>query len=96
MMHVALGGVLFFVVMVLTAVIFVIWVVAMLIQGLWNLLVGGPTRSRPQPQPRGVLDTVMCNHGRCHALNPAPARFCRRCGSPLQGQPAAATRRIAV
>jgi hypothetical protein len=96
MIHFALGGILFFLVMAMTAVIFVIWVVAMLIQGLWNLLVGGPARSRPQPQARGVLDTVMCNHGRCHALNPGPARFCRRCGSPLQGHAAVTTRRIAV
>jgi ribosomal protein L40E len=95
-MHVALGAILFLAVMAVTAVVFVMWVVVMLIQGLWNLLVGGPARPRPQLQARGVLDTVMCNHGRCHALNPAPARFCRRCGSPLQGQPAAATRRIAV
>jgi len=93
MVHVALGAVLFMFVMGLTAVIFVIWVVAMVIQGLWKLLVGGPARQ--QLQTRGVLDTVMCPQNRCHAINPAPAQFCRRCGSAMQGQSANAGRRIA-
>lgn len=92
-MHMVIGASLFFLVMALTAVIFVVWVVGTLIRGLWNLLVGSPART--QPQSRGVLDSVMCNHGRCHAINPSHAQFCRRCGTALQGQ-AGATRRIAI
>jgi hypothetical protein len=92
-MNIAIGAVLFMFVIGLTAVIFVIWVVAMLIQGLWKLCVGGPPQR--QPQSRGVLDSVMCSQNRCHAINPAPAQFCRRCGSAMQGQNANVGRRIA-
>ena len=89
-MHIVFGGAIFLLVIVATAIVFVIWVVAMLAQGIWSL-VTGPARS--QQQRRSALDPVICNHGRCHAPNPAHARFCRRCGSPLQNQPAEMARR---
>ena len=38
-----------------------------------------------QRSPR-MLATVRCVRSGCHADNPAPARFCRRCGVTLQGQ----------
>jgi hypothetical protein len=88
--HVALGAVLFVVVMVVTAALFVGWVVVNLVRGLFRL-VAGP--SRPAPPPVHQFDSIICDREHCRAINPAPARFCRRCGSPLE---AGANRRAAV
>jgi len=88
--HVAFGAILFVVVMVVTAALFVGWVVVNLVRGVFRL-VAGPPRSAPRPAVN--LDSIICDREHCRAINPAPARFCRRCGSPLEAN---ANRRAAV
>jgi hypothetical protein len=70
--------------------------VSILLLGGWVILsvlrfifggIFGSKRSGPNGQrlPR-MLATVRCVRAGCHADNPAPAHFCRRCGVSLQGQ----------
>lgn len=89
-LHVAFGAILFVVVMVVTAALFVGWVVVNLVRGLFRL-VAGP--SRPVPPAVHQLDSIVCNREHCRAINPGQARFCRRCGGALE---ASADRRAAV
>ncbi len=69
-------------VIVITAVVFAVWLVAMALRligrGILSLLgIGGMTARREYE------GTVVCPRDRCQALNPSSARFCRRCGREL-------------
>lgn len=93
MVHVAVGAVLFAALMVITAVLFTIWLVALVVRWMWRLVMGGTSRS--SYSSKGVLDTRMCSRDRCRAVNPSQAQFCRRCGTSLNDA-AAVGRRVAV
>ena len=68
----------------ITAIIFVIWLLATLIK----LIVRGVVSvfqltSAPEGLTRA---TYHCPRSSCRAVNPASARFCRRCGRELSRQ----------
>jgi ribosomal protein L40E len=90
-MHVALGAMLFVLVMIVTAVLFTGWVVVMLVRWLWAALT---MSSAPVAASRGAMDSRMCIRDHCRAINPMQAKFCRRCGSAMSDV-AAGPRRVA-
>ncbi len=55
----------------------------LLARGLFGSSASGPGRRFASPP----TPFVRCQRQRCHANNPAGARFCRRCGVSLHGQP---------
>jgi hypothetical protein len=93
---------LFGIVILITAMVFVGWVafavVRVVVHGIASLF-GGCKSKRPavqQPMRINSVRTSRCQTRGCLAINPVNARFCRRCG---QGLPAAArvqVRRAAV
>jgi len=89
----------FFVVIIITAVVFFGWialtVLRLFISGLSALFGStpthtGPVRHVPVSHPK---QAVRCATEGCHAINPGDARFCRRCG---RGLPAGAADRVHV
>ena len=92
--------VIFFVVIILTALIFFGWVVFL----IGRLIVGGFSslfaavqcpRARERARAR-ISNTVQCPTRMCGAINPMAARFCRRCGRGLPGAQHVQVRRAAV
>jgi hypothetical protein len=67
----------FIFVVVVTAILFGLWVVVTIGKLIWNSLSGKPR----QPMMTGAGRPCM-NPG-CRASNPVHARYCRRCGSDL-------------
>jgi hypothetical protein len=67
----------FIFVMVVTAVLFGSWVVAMVARVIWRALIGGPRQMQPSGPGRQCLNPT------CRSANPLHAQFCRRCGSNL-------------
>ena len=57
-------------------------------------MIGGIVRGTPsQYRYAGVSPAMLrCPQARCHAENQPGARFCRRCGVAMNGQPVAAQR----
>jgi hypothetical protein len=97
----------FFFVIVLTAMIFFGWVAVMviglLIRGMMALFAPGAggacdvrARGASGPSPGAASHTVRCPTRGCHAINPATARFCRRCGRGLPAAQRVQVRRAAV
>lgn len=82
-------------VMAVTALLFGVWlivsVVRVVARGVGRVL--APPRLPPMPSAsRGIT----CPHERCAALNPATARFCRRCGRALPETQRVSVRRAAL
>jgi len=77
----------FFGVIVITAVVFAVWLVLtlarMIGRGIASIL-RFPMRPPVMPGP-----TMHCPRPGCQAVNPTSARFCRRCGQELLKGPAA-------
>ena len=91
-----MGGVftvfIFFVVIVLTAVVFFGWVVYI----IGRSVVGGLVSLFAPARPRVMMtNTVQCPTRMCGAINPAHARFCRRCGRGLPAAQRVQVRRAA-
>jgi hypothetical protein len=81
-MYEPVGVILIFVaVIAMTAIVFGIWFMVMLLKlagrGI-GALFGLGVESRQISGPM-----LRCPRQRCHAVNPSPARFCRRCGQEL-------------
>jgi len=82
----ALVGILIFMaVIAITTVVFWAWLFVVLVRlavrGMkWTLGLFFPDPASPPPLPDA---TVVCTRSRCRAINPATARFCRRCGREL-------------
>lgn len=70
----------FVVTMVITAVVFGIWLIAAIFRFFIRLLVGPPA----PPKANG---RIICANPRCLASLPRGANFCRRCGKPLNFVP---------
>jgi hypothetical protein len=85
----------FFAVIVLTAVLFVGWlifsVVRAVVGGVVRLFVPRPSVGRPS-----VVHGERCMRERCQAINPSGARFCRRCGRLLRSAQRVPVSRAAV
>jgi len=85
-------------VIMLAAMLFTGWVmfivVRALIFGVMSMF--GVRRTMPLPMPMRPTATVRCQTQGCRAINPADARFCRRCGRGLPAAQPVQVRRAAV
>jgi hypothetical protein len=96
--------VLFFFVIVVTAVMFCAWLAVTMIRVTFRAvgaLFSPPDKSQIGQAPfRPVVakssQTLRCPTHGCGALNPASARFCRRCGRGLPAAQRVQVRRAAV
>lgn len=91
-------------VIAVTALIFCVWVIAMvlrlILRGMGTLFMAPRMTSRKSSisvmnrsvWPSATGDSVHCPSDRCRAVNPAGARFCRRCGQALPATHVSATR----
>src|SRR4051812_937427 len=93
----------FFIVIVITAVVFFGWVTvaifSVVLRGLGSLFApgGGGTRVGGRQMGGTALPhTVRCQTRGCFAINPMSARFCRRCGRGLPAAQQVQVRRAAV
>lgn len=65
--------------------------------GVFDCAVAGPRMKNPPPLPtRDPPNTRRCCRDSCRALNPVEARYCRRCGQPLEDPQHVAVRRAAM
>jgi len=64
----------------MTAMVFCVWAVMSLARGAWRLLFG-----KSQKPSVNAAGTKTCGNTQCECVNPAQARFCRRCGRMLPG-----------
>jgi ribosomal protein L40E len=85
-------------VIAVTALVFAVWLVVTLLK-LTFRAVGAIVAPAPQrhTDPQHVAHSPpmhgrVCANERCHATNPAGARFCRRCGRDLSVQRVSARR----
>jgi hypothetical protein len=87
----------FLAVIVLTAVLFCGWIVFLVGRSLFGAFVSLFAPARPR-RTIGPLrpSTVQCPTRMCGAINPAEARFCRRCGRGLPAAQCVHVRRAAV
>ncbi len=86
-------------VIVLTAVLFAGWMMVVLVRFMLNVVQGIGKRifGRHLPVMRAKrIRLVACRNRDCGAPNPAEARFCRRCGSPMRAATKVIVRRAAV
>jgi hypothetical protein len=100
------GIFIFFIVIVLTAVLFFGWVafsiVRFVLGGVGSLFAPGKPGnrllcpSRRNPLGGKAANTVQCSLRMCGAINPADAKFCRRCGRGLPAAQRVQVRRAAV
>jgi hypothetical protein len=84
----------FFVAIVLTAIVFVVWVAVTALRAIINGLTAlfyGPRRTTVSHN-----NMIFCPTRGCGASNPAHARFCRRCGHGLPMAQRVQVRRAAV
>lgn len=68
-------------VIVLAAVVFSVWLIAMVL-GFVGRTIGG-IFGWNQPTAALTRPSYPCPRASCRAINPASARFCRRCGHEL-------------
>jgi hypothetical protein len=100
-------------IMAVTVLVFAAWIIVNVVRGMFGLFGTPRTQQFPQGQNRAappnwrpvqgsfsgspVVGTVQCGVPGCRRINPAGARFCRRCGHAFpQQQQVAAARRAAV
>ncbi|HXE54110.1 MAG TPA: hypothetical protein VN541_13900 [Tepidisphaeraceae bacterium] len=95
-MHVMFFSLLVFAAIIITAVIFVFWLVVTIIRGLARLVVGPGLKPPPVLPPHDPQNTRRCVRDSCRSINPAEARFCRRCGQRLDDPHHVAVRRVAM
>ena len=84
---------LFFVMIAITAVIFSGWVIFAIARGIFRGASGLFQSDSPQ---RTISNTRRCMNRGCGAVNPADARFCRRCGNGFVSAARVQVRRAAV
>jgi hypothetical protein len=92
-----LSIIIFFVVIVITAMVFFIWLIVGGVRLVTGLIgsVFAPNRS-PRMMSARSIPTIRCPTHGCQAINPSDARFCRRCGRGLPGAQRVQVRRAAV
>jgi zinc ribbon protein len=81
-MHFAVHIFALFAVMAMLWVVFFVWLISTIARGVWSGVsrVAGVKRTY---QPAAISGQVRCRRVRCRAMNPAGAKFCRRCGAPV-------------
>ena len=90
----------FFGVIVVTTLVFGVWIVATVLRlivrgitGFGRAVLPGPANLPPLPS---VTRGATCSNQQCRATNPTGARFCRRCGRELPQAQRVAVRRAAM
>lgn len=86
----------FIAVIAITAVIFGGWIIFSIVRGIFGAVAWLLDAPRPQQAIAHSSEGIRCANQRCHATNPAGARFCRRCGTVLPEVQRVAVRRAAV
>ena len=81
---------------VVTAVIFVFWVVITIIRGITRMMLGPGLKPRMSAQRPEASYTRRCPRDSCKATNATEARFCRRCGHHFQDAQHVPVRRVAL
>ena len=100
------GVLIFFIVIVFTAVLFFGWIAFTVLRAIFGGVgsLFAPARARalrgmnPMRSPVSgtrVVNTVQCPLRMCGAINPAEAKFCRRCGRGLPAAQRVQVRRAA-
>lgn len=79
-----------------TALLFVFWLAATILRGITRLIFGPGLRRPPAIVSADPPDTRRCWRDSCRAINPAEARFCRRCGQRFEDPHHVAVRRAAL
>jgi hypothetical protein len=95
-MHFVMLSLVAVVVIVLTAILFVFWVVATIFRGISRLFLGPGLKQRAALPPREEPHTRLCPRASCKSINPVEARFCRRCGQRMEDPQRVAVRRAAM
>jgi hypothetical protein len=72
-----------FAILAVAWVLFFLWLIGMVVRGLWIgvMRLGGV--ARPPRSRRAGTFPRRCTRLRCLTENPPQANFCRRCGAPL-------------
>jgi ribosomal protein L40E len=84
-------------VIAVTALVFGVWLFITIVRGLFRGLGLMFNTTKPSlPAMPAAMRTRVCEHERCLAVNPATARFCRRCGRELAGGTHVNVRRAAI
>src|SRR4051812_49162179 len=96
-----IGIAVFVLVIVLTTFIFFGWIAVMIIKGVVGIISSATKATlRPPPVPRVMTQNqphmLRCQTHGWHAMNPASARFCRRCGRGMPAAQHVQVRRAAV
>ena len=95
-MHVMLFMLVLIAAVVATVLLFVFWLIVTLLRGLTRLVLG-PGLRQPSALPRrDPPGTRRCPIESCRAVNPAEARYCRRCGQRMEDPHRVAVRRAAM
>ncbi|MGH7178703.1 MAG: hypothetical protein ACREJC_15100 [Tepidisphaeraceae bacterium] len=85
----------FFGVIAVTALLFGGWLIFVLVRlvvrGIASIVDPGTVESRPV-----VYEGLVCRNSQCRCVNPAGARYCRRCGGALPQVQRVETRRAAM
>ena len=88
------GIIIFFIVIMLTAVVFCAWLVFVISRGLMNWVA---SMLSGDVQPQAALGSgARCMTQGCRTMNPPTARFCRRCGRGMPQAQRVQVRRAAV
>lgn len=96
MAHLVVFSVLLVVAVIVTLVLFVLWLLLSIVRFVGRLFLG-PGLKKPQTiSQRDPPHTRRCVQGSCKAMNPAEARFCRRCGRRMDEPQRVPVRRVAM
>jgi hypothetical protein len=71
--------------LLLTAFIFVVWLIARVVTWIVGGLFGFGRRAQSARVSGPPPGWMSCSRQGCHEFNPLHARFCRRCGNQLAG-----------
>lgn len=96
MAHVVFISVLFVVAIVVTLVLFVLWLLLSIVRFVARLFLGPGLKKTTAVSQRDPPHTRRCLAASCKAMNPAEARFCRRCGRRMDEPQQVQVRRVAM
>ena len=91
-MDIVVALLIFIGVIVVAAVVFGGWVVVAFVRLIGRALGGSSGGQTALPAPR----RTRCAYDNCRADNDRAARFCRRCGRPVEARQAPVVRRVAM
>jgi ribosomal protein L40E len=91
---IGVDGRMFILMTMMAAMLFVVWLAAMILRGIWLAISRCLGFLTGQPRREAVEAAVRCAALRCGAYSPAGANYCRRCGAPMN-RAASGARRMA-